>query len=86
MSSRCSARIGGNSPKATGDGWSHVSARHAFLLWRPQESTDMESQTLLQGLHPGVPAVLGYIACGLEGLWEKGMQDLTKQFHESIIS
>lgn len=32
----------------------------------------------VQGQHPGGPTVPGYEACGLEGHWEKDMQDLSK--------
>lgn len=52
--------------------------RHRNLL----KCDNMESQTVVQGHHPGhhpgVPT--GYIACDLEGCWEKGLQDLSKLF------
>lgn len=39
---------------------------------------DTRPQTLVQSQHPGGPTITGYEACGLEGCWEKGMQDLSK--------
>ena len=44
----------------------------------PLKHDDTGPQALVQGQHLGGPTVPGYEARGLEGHWERGMQDLSK--------
>lgn len=73
-------------------------AREAGGIWLPDVSLSCgghrnllkrdytESQIVVQGHHPGVPTVSGYIVCDLEGCWEKGLQDLSKLFCKSTTT